>query len=560
METPRQQKQPPPQAAKSETPRQKKDASPQSSPRNSGGATGSGEPAYAPTPRGVLSNKLRKKWGDQAEDDDMEPQYVEPPQADDDKEAFWFSVYNKVPSTVEKHSFYNLFGRQRAPSRSPSPRHIPVATPQAQTVTSMTIGEGVELPPKRPLNSPTTAEVLPKRRAPGAPGAPAQPPSTGLTTPPKAPFRVPPANIATGAEEVIYKPPPPPKAPVAKKGDEVRPPPPPKAPTAKKDDKDDDEVPPPPAPRVVVKEELPPTPPARWLEPQAHAVPPAPPSPQVPFLPLSAKAGGRPVQPPPEVPNLVLPSPKGSAYSGPQASTAQTSESDPPPQAVADVDDEVLDSVDLLPGLNDPLPRSIERWVRNHMGFSLQAHRRIATLFFRAGFDPEQHIEKCSPVPLGDKMWARLVFKPGHAQQPTAIAPGDPETHYRHVGGHCTDSTGALCMLQERRVRRMHHAGVYCQGHNDIKHFEALKWIMGKAAGISKNVTDVMMEIHAVGATVSVRGGGVPEEGRLLREGHIIHSVNGHRWAFPEELVLFRAVWLCEDSIEDVYTVQIDEI
>ena len=179
------------------------------------------------------------------------------------------------------------------------------------------------------------------------------------------------------------------------------------------------------------------------------------------------------------------------------------------------------------------------------MGFSLQAHRRIAMFFFRAGFDPEQHIEKCSPVPLGDKMWARLVFKPGHAQQPTAIAPGDPETHYRHVGGHCTDSIGALCVLQERRVRRMHHAGVYCQGHNDIKHFEALKWIMGKAAGISKNVTDVMMEIHAVGATVSVRGGG-GSGGRSAFTRRTHHSLSewsplgfpGGASAFPGDLAV----------------------
>ena len=127
-------------------------------------------------------------------------------------------------------------------------------------------------------------------------------------------------------------------------------------------------------------------------------------------------------------------------------------------------------------------------------------------------------------------------------------------------GGHCTDTLGALCILRERRVTERFHAGIYCQAHNDVKTFESVKQVLEKAATCAKNLSDVICEAHAPGETVTVKSGGVPEEKVHLQAGKCAHCKSGHRWAMPEELVLFRALWLSQDTVPDVFTVQVEEI
>ena len=124
-------------------------------PRNTGGAASS---SHAPTPKGVLSNRMR--WH-KVKDEPEEPQAG----ADDGEE--WDNYFSVQPSSTQKLSFYNVFGtRKREPSRSPSPRHVPLQAPTAEnTVTNLVIAPGVEVPPRRPLNLPGGSESLPKRRA-----------------------------------------------------------------------------------------------------------------------------------------------------------------------------------------------------------------------------------------------------------------------------------------------------------------------------------------------------------------------------------------------------------
>ena len=143
-------------------------------------------------------------------------------------------------------------------------------------------------------------------------------------------------------------------------------------------------------------------------------------------------------------------------------------------------------------------------------------------------------------------------------QLPTATT-----THphpYHHVGGHATTTSGAIGILTERRVAKRFHAGVYCQGHNDVKTFEDVKWVVEKAMASTKNVSGVIFEIHAMGETVSLCGGGVEAEAVPLMEGKCVHATTYKRWAFPEELVRLRAVWFSENSVLDIAHVDIQEI
>jgi hypothetical protein len=206
----------------------------------------------------------------------------------------------------------------------------------------------------------------------------------------------------------------------------------------------------------------------------------------------------------------------------------------------------------------DPLAASIAFWVQHNLGYSAEAKHRIAQLFYRAGFDPAIHFTKATPTQTTNKgIWTRCLCNPETMQLPTATTTHpDP---YRHVGGHATSTSGVIGILTERRVTKRFHAGVYCQGHNDVKTFEDTKWIVEKAMASGKNVSDVIFEIHATGETVSL-GGGVEAEAVPLREGKCMHSTTYKRWAFPEELVLLRAVWFSENSVLDIARVDIQEI
>ena len=628
----------------------KSQASPQASPRDSGGASSSGlNPAYNPTPRGQLSNQLRRKeWADDEEEPnnrnpprdplwegakkdpamhefvDLLGDFIPPPQAKQiytkpgfDSDPIWVGCFEQPPTALQRQSFYNIFGKKpREPSRSPSPRHVPTqsASPQA-TVTTLEIGEGVEVGFKRPLTSP---KMAPEPKRPGIKVPPATinaPPSPVVykPAPPSPPKPAPPSPPKAASPQALIEQPKPSAAPHC---------PPPQRPVPRWEpaqteriEESDSEVPPPPPQAEEVKPPRPPYPHPSMVKeetkPQAEEVkPPRPPYPpplmvkqtkarpaarpapppvpteptptptprqpeEAPPAELLAKAK-RPVQPLPEplVPVLTIPQ-VGVPYDGPQASTGTstpTSSNTPtaPPQAAINMTNLAVGMPVHQPDPNDAvvptgsLHLRIQWWAQRNLHFlQPQAMHSVAFLFLRGNFDPIEGTKKCSPIALSDgQFWARIEFAEHYVQQPTATAPPPlPGNYiYRLVGAHGTTTSGAICVLADRRLRRMEHAGVYCQAHNDIKTFEDVKRVLNKALEYTKNVSNVLFEIHAVGETVSVGAGGVPAETQYLREGRCIHNKNAHRWAFPEELVKLRAMWVSNNSCTNVQHVDILEI
>ena len=96
----------------------------------------------------------------------------------------------------------------------------------------------------------------------------------------------------------------------------------------------------------------------------------------------------------------------------------------------------------------------------------------------------------------------------------------------------------------------MQFAGVYCVAALNPT-FTDLFEVCKKVVGGKRDHSGVNFELECHGLTERVRGGGIPEEEKYVKQGYITHvrSSEENRWCVPEDRITFKSVWVSEASM-----------
>ncbi len=208
-------------------------------------------------------------------------------------------------------------------------------------------------------------------------------------------------------------------------------------------------------------------------------------------------------------------------------------------------------------------PSDDEDWIEINLGpyLNTDARGRIRRAFDIANFIGTSHIAKVDVVNMGEHgRWTRLVFT-DKMQRPTRTVPQptcqNAEWVNEYHGVHLTDTSAFVSVLKDKRLRRMSYSGVYCLLTVNPRNFDELKReIFHKAVVHPKNTSNVMFELKASGYHSPTQSDGTWGDNAIASEGRIAHYKSGKesRWLVPEDLIFLKAVWLNDDSILNIAT------
>ena len=219
--------------------------------------------------------------------------------------------------------------------------------------------------------------------------------------------------------------------------------------------------------------------------------------------------------------------------------------------------------LDLLP---QTLEFSIAGWINQHMNLTPDSKRRLATLFWRARFNPAEHIDVVELVDLEAKgMWQRLLFRDSVAQRPSRVVMQSemPDKWITKLYGlHATDTVGATAILSSLRLCRMTMPGVYCGATVDAKHFDNIRTTVGmRVCAGKKDLCHVVMELYAEGFVDARDGGTVEvEDTASVAAGRISHNRRDKGYCVPEDLIRFKGFWVKEGLLWDIEHVGANEL
>ena len=196
-------------------------------------------------------------------------------------------------------------------------------------------------------------------------------------------------------------------------------------------------------------------------------------------------------------------------------------------------------------------------WCNEKLQFlSVDCQRRIAFTFFKAAFNPFEHLGDVGPVmnpSVQDKQWYRVMFRAG--MQTSAVnASDDPQNLWTFQAAHGTSHEGVIGILKDKQIRAFGFVGVYCLCAQQPKNMTDFLPVLTKVINSSKNTSDVVFEFQAAGESVRLTSGGTQADDEVCAGGKVSHmrTSNEDRWCVPPHLITMRAMHICETSMLQV--------